>query len=124
MNEPEKARANEVVRAPTTNAIVLFRSPATWTRKARHRTKIYEQWLAWASAETVPGGGKVEIFLRLIHFGLLTMQRKWTYTNRFTLSSPKRKRLKLRQQLQTRFCHWQNVCFSVREYSKTELSEF
>jgi len=41
---PHKARANEVVRAPTTNDILLFRSPATWTRKARHRTKIYEQW--------------------------------------------------------------------------------
>ena len=23
---------------------VLFRSPATWTRKARHGTKLYEQW--------------------------------------------------------------------------------
>jgi len=22
----------------------LFRSPATWTRKARHGKKIYEQW--------------------------------------------------------------------------------
>jgi len=41
---PSKARANEVVRTPTTNDIVLFRSLATWTRKARHRTKIYEQW--------------------------------------------------------------------------------
>jgi len=41
---PSKARANEVVRAPTTNNIVLFRSPSTWTRKARHRTKIHEQW--------------------------------------------------------------------------------
>jgi len=29
---------------PAMNDIVLFRSPATWTRKARHRTKIYEQW--------------------------------------------------------------------------------
>jgi len=38
------ARGNEVVIAPTANDIVLFRSPATWTRKARHRTKIYEQW--------------------------------------------------------------------------------
>jgi len=28
----------------TTNDIVLFRSPATWTPKARHGTKIYEQW--------------------------------------------------------------------------------
>jgi len=41
---PSKARANEVVRMPTTNDIVLFRSPAAWTRKARHGTKIYEQW--------------------------------------------------------------------------------
>jgi len=41
---PSKARANEVARTPTTNDIVLFRSPATWTRKARHRTKICEQW--------------------------------------------------------------------------------
>jgi len=37
-----EARANEVVRMPITNDIVLFRSPATW--KDRHRTKIYEQW--------------------------------------------------------------------------------
>jgi len=41
---PSKARANEVVRGPATNDIVLFRSPATLTRKARHGTKIYEQW--------------------------------------------------------------------------------
>jgi len=38
-----KARANEVERTATTNDIVLFRSPATWTRKARHGTKMYEQ---------------------------------------------------------------------------------
>jgi len=41
---PSKARANEVERTPTTNDIVLFRSPATWMREARHRTKTYEQW--------------------------------------------------------------------------------
>jgi len=41
---PSKARANEVERMPTTNDIVLFRSPATWRRKARHGTQIYEQW--------------------------------------------------------------------------------
>ena len=41
---PSKARANEVVRTPTTNDIVLFRSPVTGTRKARHGTKIYEEW--------------------------------------------------------------------------------
>jgi len=41
---PNKARANEVVGTPTTNDIVLFRSPATWTRTTRHGTKIYEQW--------------------------------------------------------------------------------
>jgi len=40
---PSKARANEVVRTPTTNDIVLFRSSATWTWKAGHETKIYEQ---------------------------------------------------------------------------------
>jgi len=39
---PSKARANEVERTPA-NEIVLFRSHATWTRKARHGTKIYEQ---------------------------------------------------------------------------------
>jgi len=32
------------MRTGTTNDIVLFRSPATWTRKARHGTQIYEQW--------------------------------------------------------------------------------
>jgi len=37
---PSKARANEVVRTPIANDIVLFRSPATWTWKARHGTKI------------------------------------------------------------------------------------
>jgi len=41
---PSKAQANEVVRTPTTNDIVVFRSPATWTRKARYGTKMYEQW--------------------------------------------------------------------------------
>jgi len=41
---PHKAQANEVERTPTTNDIALFRSPATWTLKARHGTKIYEQW--------------------------------------------------------------------------------
>jgi len=41
---PSKAQANEVERMPTTNGIVLFRLPAIWTRKARHGTKIYEQW--------------------------------------------------------------------------------
>jgi len=39
-----KARANEVVRTRTANDFVLFRSPATWRRKATHGTKIYEQW--------------------------------------------------------------------------------
>jgi len=41
---PSKARANEVVRTPTTNDIVVFRPPTTWTQKARHGTKICEQW--------------------------------------------------------------------------------
>jgi len=36
--------ANEVVRTSATNDIVLFRSPATWTREDRHGKKIYEQW--------------------------------------------------------------------------------
>jgi len=40
---PSKARVNEVDRMPIANDIALFRSPATWTRKA-HRTKIHEQW--------------------------------------------------------------------------------
>jgi len=40
---PSKARANEVVRTPIKNDIVLFRSPVTGMRKARHGTKIYEQ---------------------------------------------------------------------------------
>jgi len=39
---PSKARANEVVGTPTTNDIVLFRSPATWP-EAKHGPKIYEQ---------------------------------------------------------------------------------
>jgi len=41
---PSKARAIEVERTPAANDIVLFRSPVIWTRKARHGTKIYEQW--------------------------------------------------------------------------------
>jgi len=39
---PGKAQANEVERTPITNDIVLFKSPATWTRKARYGKKIYE----------------------------------------------------------------------------------
>ena len=31
-------------RTSTTNDVAWFRSLATWTRKARHGTKIYEQW--------------------------------------------------------------------------------
>jgi len=41
---PNKARANKGGRTPTTNDVMLFRSPTTWTRKAGHGTKIYEQW--------------------------------------------------------------------------------
>jgi len=41
---PSKARAIEVERTPTTDGIVLFRSPATWTRTARHGMILYEQW--------------------------------------------------------------------------------
>jgi len=55
---PSKVRANDVYRTSTTNDIVsiikmiifycgimvLFRLPATWTWKARHGTKIHEQW--------------------------------------------------------------------------------
>jgi len=41
---PNKGRGNEVERTPATNDIVLFMSPATWTWKAGHETKIYEQW--------------------------------------------------------------------------------
>jgi len=41
---PSKAQANKVERTPTTNDIFLFKSPATWTGKSRHTTKIYEQW--------------------------------------------------------------------------------
>jgi len=33
----------EIEKTPT-NDIVLFRSPATWTRKARQARKICEQW--------------------------------------------------------------------------------
>jgi len=33
---------------------------------------------------------KVEILLRPTLFGLLTIQRKWTYTRRFTLSTPQK----------------------------------
>ena len=35
-------------------------------------------------------GGNVEVLL--IIFNLLTMQCKWTFTKRFTLSTPQRKR--------------------------------
>jgi len=44
---------------------------------------------AWASAEIFPGGGNLDILL--IIFKLLTMQCKWTFTKRFTLSTPQRK---------------------------------
>jgi len=52
---------------------------------------------AWASAETFPGGGKVDISLILLR--LLTVQRKCSYTKRFTFSTPQRKWSMLRQQL-------------------------
>jgi len=39
---PSKSRANEVERTPITDDSFWFRSPATWTRKARHGTKICE----------------------------------------------------------------------------------
>jgi len=51
---------------------------------------------SWASAEIFPGGGKVDILL--IIFRLLTMQCTWTFTKRFTLSTPQRKCPVLRQQ--------------------------
>jgi len=51
---PSKARANEVERMPTTNDIALFRSPATWTWKARNDTKMYEQW---QGTRKEPGAG-------------------------------------------------------------------
>jgi len=41
---PSETRANEVERTPVANDIAYFRSHAAWTRKARHGTKIYEQW--------------------------------------------------------------------------------
>jgi len=41
---PSKTQANEVKIMPVTNDIILFRSPAIWTWKAGHETKIYEQW--------------------------------------------------------------------------------
>jgi len=41
---PSKARANEVEKMLASNDIVLFTLPATWLWKARHGTKIYEQW--------------------------------------------------------------------------------
>jgi len=46
-------------------------------------------------------GGKVDILHIL--FGLLMMQRKWTYTKRFNLSTRQRKCPMLRQQLHTVF---------------------
>jgi len=51
-------------------------------------------------------GGNADI--SLILFRLLTMQRKWTYTKRLTLSTPQRKCPVLRQQLQTVFFLWEN----------------
>jgi len=48
-------------------------------------------------------GGQSRSFASAYPFALLTMQRKVTYTKRFTLSTPQRKRLKLQQQLQTGF---------------------
>jgi len=40
-------------------------------------------------------GGQSRNFASAYTFGLLTMQRIWTYTKRFTLSTPQRKCLKL-----------------------------
>ena len=38
------------------------------------------KYVAWASAEIIPGGSKVDILL--IFFRLLAMKRKWTYTKK------------------------------------------
>jgi len=60
--------------------------------------------LAGASAEIFPGGGRgANVDILLILFRLLTMQRKWPFTKRFTLSTPQRKCPISRQQLQTVF---------------------
>jgi len=52
------------------------------------------------------GGAKSTFRLGLILFRLLTMQCKWTYTKRLTLSTSQRKCPMLRQQLQTVFFLW------------------
>jgi len=44
---------------------------------------------AWASAEIFPGGATSTF--RLSFFRLRTMQCKWTFTKRFTLTTPQRK---------------------------------
>ena len=77
-------------------------------------------------------GGKVEMLLRPGLFDLLTIQRKWTYTRRFTLSTPQRKRLKLRQQLQTGFSLYKHfyteqmfvlVCMVIQDWVGRVLNE-
>jgi len=69
-------------------------------RKGKFSSSEICSW-SWASAEIFPGGGKVDILLILFRF--LTMQCKWTYTKRFTLSAPQRKWPMLWQRLQTVF---------------------
>jgi len=41
-DEPSKERTNELERTLARNDSFWFRSPATWTRKTRHGTKILE----------------------------------------------------------------------------------
>jgi len=50
---------------------------------------IVLQARSWASAEIFPGGATSTFHLSF--FRLRTIQCKWTFTKRFTLSTPKRK---------------------------------
>ena len=47
---------------------------------------LWRNPLPWASADILPGGGNIDILLFLSR--LLTMRCKWTFTKRFTLSTP------------------------------------
>jgi len=83
---PSKAWANKVERTPTTNDIVLLWSPATWTPKDKHGTKIYEQWLGPKKRDRVNN--------------LVRWDRGWWH--KYTVQSKQARVLRYKSQLKTR----------------------
>jgi len=69
-----------------------------WDSLLLHCVEAYRGTVHGRPQKFFQGGGKVDILLIL--FRLLTMQRTWTFTKRFILSTPQRKCPRLQQQFQ------------------------